>query len=158
MKLASGNAPVQRLREAGVTIGIGTDGAASNNDLDMFDELRDAAMVGKLGADDASAVPAEAAVEMATQGGADLLDLDSGRIEAGANADLAVVDLEAPHLTPAHDLVSHLSYAARGSDVRHTVCDGRVLLRDREVTTFDEAAVRERAADHARDLVARADA
>ncbi|MFB6087090.1 MAG: amidohydrolase [Haloarculaceae archaeon] len=158
MKLASGMAPVQRLREAGVTVGIGTDGPASNNDLDMFDELRDAAMVGKLAADDASAVPAAAAVEMATQGSAALLGVDSGRIEPGANADLAVVDLDRPHLTPANDLVSHLAYAARGSDVRHTVCDGRVLMRDREVETFDEAAVRERAAERARDLLARASA
>ena len=156
MKLASGMAPVQDLREAGVTVGIGTDGAASNNDLDAFDEVRDAAMIGKLAAEDASAVPAEAVVEMVTQGSADLLGFDSGRIEAGANADLAVVDLTAPHLTPAHDLVSHLAYAVRGGDVRHTVCDGAVLLRDREVLTLDERAVRERANERARDLVARA--
>ena len=158
MKLASGMAPVQELREAGVTVGIGTDGAASNNDLDAFDEVRDAAMIGKLAADDASAVPAGAAVEMVTQGSSDLLDIDGGRVEAGASADLAVVDLEAAHLTPAHDLVSHLAYAVRGSDVRHTVCDGEVLMRDREVLTLDEAAVRERASEHARDLVARAEA
>ena len=75
MKLASGLAPVEQLREAGVTVALGTDGAASNNDLDMFGELRDAAMVGKLAADDASAVPASAVVEMATQGGADALGL-----------------------------------------------------------------------------------
>jgi len=155
MKLASGMAPVQAMLDAGVTVGLGTDGAASNNDLDMFDELRDAAMVGKLAADDASAVPAAAAVEMATANGADLLGFDSGRIEAGANADLAVVDLEAAHLTPAHDLVSHLAYAVRGSDVCHTVCDGDVLMRDREVTVFDEAALRERAGEHAASLVAR---
>ncbi len=158
MKLASGMAPVQRLRDAGVTVGIGTDGAASNNDLDAFDEVRDAAMIGKLAADDASAVPAEAVVEMVTQGSADLLGFDSGRVEAGANADLAVIDLDAPHLTPAHDLVSHLAYAVHGSDVRHTVCDGEVLMRDREVLTLDEAAVRERANEHARDLIARAEA
>jgi len=156
-KLASGMAPVQRYREAGVTVGIGTDGAASNNDLDMFDEVRDAAMIGKLAADDASAVPAEAAVEMATQGGADLLGFDGGRIEAGAVADLAVVDLDAAHLTPAHDLVSHLAYAARGSDVRHTVCDGQVLMRDRDVVGVDERAVRERASEHAHELVQRAE-
>jgi 5-methylthioadenosine/S-adenosylhomocysteine deaminase len=156
MKLASGMAPVQRLREAGVTVAVGTDGAASNNDLDMFDELRDAAMLGKLAADDAAAVPAAAAVEMATAGGADALGLDAGRVEAGAAADLAVVDFEVPHLTPAHDTVSHLAYAARGSDVRHTVCDGAVLMRDREVRTLDEAAVLERATERASDLVARA--
>ncbi|MYL16696.1 amidohydrolase family protein [Halorubrum terrestre] len=155
MKLASGMAPVQRLREAGVTVALGTDGAASNNDLDVFDEMRDAAMLGKLAADDASAVPAAAVVEMATAGGADALNLPGGRIEAGAVADLAVVDLDAPHLTPVHDPVSHLAYAARGSDVRHTVCDGQVLMRDREVLTLDAEAVQERAANAARDLVER---
>ena len=155
MKLASGMAPVQRLRDAGVTVALGTDGAASNNDLDVFDEMRDAAMLGKLAADDASAVPAAAVVEMATAGGAEALGLPGGRIEPGAAADLAVVDLDAPHLTPVHDPVSHLAYAARGSDVRHTVCDGEVLMRDREVLTLDADAVQERAAAAARDLVDR---
>jgi len=156
MKLASGMAPVQAMRDAGVTVALGTDGAASNNDLDLFDELRDAAMLGKLATGDAAAVPAEAAVEMATAGGARALGFDSGRIEAGANADLAVVDFSAPHLTPVHDYVSHLAYAATGSDVRHTVCDGEVLLRDREVLPLDEAAVRERAAARAATVAERA--
>jgi 5-methylthioadenosine/S-adenosylhomocysteine deaminase len=155
MKLASGMAPVARLREAGVTVALGTDGAASNNDLDLFDEMRDAAMVGKLAADDASAVPAAAVVEMATRAGADALGLPGGRIEEGAAADLAVVDLDAPHLTPVHDPVSQLAYAARGSDVRHTICDGEVLMRDREVLTLDADAVQERAATAASDLVER---
>jgi len=157
MKLASGMAPVQRLLDAGVAVGLGTDGAASNNDLDLFDELRDAAMLGKLAADDASAVAAPDAVRMATAGGAAVLGVDAGRIEPGAAADLAVVDLDAPHLTPDHDLVSHLAYAVRGSDVRHTVCDGTVLMRDREVLPLDERAVMARAERHARDLLARAD-
>ena len=155
MKLASGMAPVQRLREAGVTVALGTDGAASNNDLDVFDEMRDAAMLGKLAADDAAAVPAGAVVEMATAGGAEALGLPGGRVEAGAAADLAVVDLDAPHLTPVHDPVSHIAYAARGSDVRHTVCDGELLMRDREVLTLDADAVQERAATAASDLVER---
>ena len=157
MKLASGMAPVQAMLDAGVPVALGTDGAASNNDLDVFDELRDAAMLGKLAADDAAAVSAESAFRMATEGGADALGVDAGRIEAGANADLAVVDLEAAHLTPEHDLLSHLVYAARGSDVRHTVCDGEVLMRDRDVRAFDEAAVRERAQEHAEAVVARAE-
>ncbi|MFC7069978.1 amidohydrolase [Halobaculum lipolyticum] len=156
-KLNSGMAPVQELLDAGVPVALGTDGAASNNDLDLFDELRDAAMIGKLAADDATAVDAETAFGMATAGGAAALGFDAGRIEAGAAADLAVVDLDAPHLTPEHDLVSHLVYAARGSDVRHTVCDGRVLMRDRDVLAFDESAVRERAQEHAEALVARAE-
>ncbi|AWB26672.1 amidohydrolase [Halococcoides cellulosivorans] len=156
MKLASGMAPVQRLLDAGVPVALGTDGAASNNDLDVFGEMRDAALVGKLAADDASAVDAQSAVEMATAGGADVLGFESGRIEAGANADLAVLDLDAPHLTPQHDLVSHLVYAARGSDVRHTVCDGQVLMADREVQTLDADAVRERAISEATALLDRA--
>ncbi|ELY65713.1 amidohydrolase [Natrinema versiforme] len=157
MKLASGMAPVERLREAGVTVGLGTDGAASNNDLSMLDEARDAAMLGKLAADDASAVPAEAVVDMLTRDSAAAIGLESGRLEAGAPADLAVIDLEKPHLTPRHDLVSHLAYAAAAADVRHTVCDGRVLMRDRDVLTLDEAAVRERALEAADSLVARAE-
>ena len=157
MKLASGMAPVQAMRDAGVRVGLGTDGAASNNDLDAFDELRDAAMVGKIAAEDVSAMAAETVVEIATAGGADLFGIASGRIEAGANADLAVIDLDRPHLTPAHDFVSHLAYAVRGSDVRHTVCDGTVLMRDREVLTLEEATVRERAEERARELVARAE-
>ncbi len=157
MKLASGMAPVQALLDAGVTVGLGTDGAASNNDLDMFDEIRDAAMLGKLAADDASAVAAASAVGLATAGSADAIGVNAGRIGAGANADLAVIDLNAGHLTPRHDLVSHLAYAARGSDVRHTVCAGDVLMRDREVTTLDAIAVRDRAEAQAADLVSRAE-
>ncbi|RQG89183.1 amidohydrolase [Natrarchaeobius halalkaliphilus] len=157
MKLASGMTPVQRLLEAGVTVGLGTDGAASNNDLSMLDEARDAAMIGKLAADDASAVPASAVVEMMTRGSAEAIGLDSGRLEAGAPADLAVIDVDRPHLTPHHDLVSHLAYAAAAADVRHTVCDGRVLMRDREVKTLDEPSVLERASRTAASLVDRAD-
>jgi 5-methylthioadenosine/S-adenosylhomocysteine deaminase len=156
MKLASGMAPVQAMCDAGVTVGLGTDGSASNNDLDMFDEMRDAAMVGKLAADDASAVDAPTAVELATTGSAAALGFASGRVEAGANADLAVLDLDAPHLTPPHNLVSHLAYAAKGSDVRHTVCDGQVLMRDRELLTVDEGVAREEATERAESLFARA--
>jgi 5-methylthioadenosine/S-adenosylhomocysteine deaminase len=157
MKLASGMAPVQRLLDAGVPAGLGTDGAASNNDLDLFDEMRDAAMVGKLAADDAAAMDAATVVDLATAGGAAVAGLPGGRIEACAAADLAVVDFETPHLTPAHDPVSHLVYAARGSDVRHTVCDGDVLMRDREVLALDASAARAEAAERAADLVARAE-
>jgi 5-methylthioadenosine/S-adenosylhomocysteine deaminase len=156
MKLASGMAPVQRLLDAGVPVGLGTDGAASNNDLDLFGEMRDAAMLGKLAADDASAVAAPDVVRMATEWGADVVGLPAGRVEPGGTADLAVVDFEAPHLTPVHDHVSHLVYAARGSDVRHTICDGTVLVREGSVTTLDESRVRATAADRAASAVERA--
>ncbi|MFC3959038.1 amidohydrolase [Halovivax cerinus] len=157
MKLASGMAPVQALLDAGVTVGLGTDGAASNNDLSLLDEARDAAMIGKLAADDAAAVAAADVVEMATAGSAEAIGLPAGRLETGAPADLAVIDLSGPHLTPHHDLVSHLAYAAAASDVRHTVCDGRVLMRDRDVRTLDADRVRERAAAEAAALVERAE-
>ncbi|AOW79368.1 5-methylthioadenosine/S-adenosylhomocysteine deaminase [Halodesulfurarchaeum formicicum] len=156
MKLASGMAPVEALLDAGVPLALGTDGAASNNDLDMFDEMRDAALLGKLAADDASAVPAEAVIEMATAGGARALDLPGGEVTPGAAADLIVVDFEAPRMTPVHDHVSHLVYAAQGSDVRHTVVDGEVLMRDREVQPLDERAVRETAQTRAARLAERA--
>jgi 5-methylthioadenosine/S-adenosylhomocysteine deaminase len=156
MKLASGIAPVQQLLDAGVTVAVGTDGPASNNDLDVFDEMRDAAMVGKLESEDASAVAAEAVVRAATAGGAETLGFDAGRIEEGALADFAVLDLDAPHLTPENDLVSHLAYAVRGSDVRHTVVGGEVLMRDREVRTLAVDPVRREAQRHADEAIARA--
>ena len=156
MKLASGLAPVVDLLDAGVPVGIGTDGPASNNDLDMIEELRQAALVGKIAADAASATDAATVVHMATEGSAQLLGLDTGVIEPNAPADLAVIDLERPHFTPAHDLVSHLVYAANGADVRHTICDGTVLMRDRNVVVFDEDEVRATASERASDLLARA--
>ncbi|PSP78504.1 S-adenosylhomocysteine deaminase [Halobacteriales archaeon QS_1_68_20] len=157
MKLNSGIAPVQDMLDAGVDVGVATDGPASNNDLDQFDELRDAAMIGKLGADDPTAVSAASAVEMATWRAADVLGMDVGRLEEGAPADLAVVDFEKPHLTPQHDLVSLLAYAVRGGDVRHTVCDGTVLMANREVLTLDEDRVRREATERAQDLLERAE-
>ncbi|SIR49940.1 5-methylthioadenosine/S-adenosylhomocysteine deaminase [Haladaptatus litoreus] len=156
MKLASGMAPIQAMLDAGVTVGLGTDGTASNNDLDMFGEMRDAAMLGKLASNDASAVDAESVVRMATEGSATALGFNSGRIEEGANADLAVLDLSASHLTPRHDLVSHLAYAARGSDVIHTICDGNVLMADKEVLIMDERSVRKKAEKRAKDAIERA--
>ncbi|MFW6448142.1 MAG: amidohydrolase [Halobacteriota archaeon] len=156
LKLASGIAPVESLLRAGVPTGIGTDGPASNNDLDMFEELRLAALLAKFREDDARVVPAGRAVDLATGAGAALLGLERYGLEPGAPADLAVVDLGAPHYAPEHDLLSHLAYVAKAADVRHTVCDGRVLMRDRSVTTLDEAAVRERAARRARALIDRA--
>lgn len=155
MKLASGMAPVEQLLENGVGLALGTDGAASNNDLDMFAEMQDAALLGKLAAGDAAAVPAEAVLRMATAGGAAALGLPGGRIEPGAAADLIVVDFQTPRLTPVHEYVSHLVYAVQGNDLRHTIVDGEVLMADREVRSLDEAAVRERASERADRLAGR---
>lgn len=156
MKLASGMAPIETLREAGVSVGIGTDGAASNNDLDMFDELQDAALLGKLASDDPRAIPAESAVRMATSEGADVIGIQTGRIAEGWPADLAVIDMSAPHLQPGNDPVSHLAYAVTGADVLHTVCDGTVLMRDRECLTVDESEVIDRAQSATASLLDRA--
>lgn len=156
LKLASGIAPIEAAVTAGVPVGIGTDGPASNNDLDMLEELRLAALLAKVEADDAAVLAAETAIHLATAGGAAMLGLDTGHIAPGAPADLAVVDLEAPHFTPPHDVRSHLVYVANRGDVRHTVCDGQVLMRDREVLVLDETSVRETATRRARAAIERA--
>jgi 5-methylthioadenosine/S-adenosylhomocysteine deaminase len=142
LKLGCGIAPVPRLLSAGVTVGLGTDGAVSSNSLDVLGAVRQAALVHKAGGD-ATAVGAERAVRMATVEGARALGLGEhlGSLEAGKRADLIVLDLDAPHLRPLHDPWSTLAYAAHSSDVRDTVVDGRVLMRDRELRTLDERAV-----------------
>ena len=143
MKLASGAAPVPGYLAAGVAVGLGTDGAASNNDLDMFEAMRQAAFLHKLVTRDPTAVSAGTALEMATVGGARVLGLQDriGSLEAGKRADLIVVRMDAPRQTPMYDPVSHLVYATRGDDVDATVVNGRVLMRGGRVLTLDEAAV-----------------
>ncbi|MFJ9122567.1 amidohydrolase [Streptomyces sp. NPDC102340] len=142
LKLGCGIAPVPRLLSAGVTVGLGTDGAVSSNTLDVLGAVRQAALVHKADGDP-TAVGAEQAVRMATIEGARALGLGDalGSIEVGKRADLAVLDLNRPHLTPRHDPYAMLAYAAQASDVRDTVVDGRVLMRDRTLTTLDEGAV-----------------
>jgi 5-methylthioadenosine/S-adenosylhomocysteine deaminase len=143
MKLASGIAPVEPLRRAGVAVGLGTDGAASNNDLDMFEAMRQAAFLHKLVADDPRAIPAPVALEMATIDGARVLGMEKtlGSLEAGKRADLLVVSMSAARQTPMYDPVSHLVYVTRGDDVRTTIVNGRVLMRDRKVLTLDSRQV-----------------
>jgi 5-methylthioadenosine/S-adenosylhomocysteine deaminase len=143
MKLASGVAPVPKLRAAGITLGLGTDGAASNNDLDMFEAMRQAAFLHKLASKDPQAVPASVALEMATIGGARALGLDKkiGSLEVGKRADLIVVAMNGARQTPMYNPVSHLVYVAHGDDVRTTVVNGKVLMRDRQMRTLDERVV-----------------
>lgn len=143
MKLASGAAPVTKWLSAGIASGIGTDGAASNNDLDMFEAMRTASFLQKLATGDPRALPAKTALEMATIGGARALGLGgrTGSLEPGKLADVIVVGMAAPHQTPLYDPISHLVYATRGSDVRDVLVHGKVLMRDRKVTTLDRAAI-----------------
>jgi 5-methylthioadenosine/S-adenosylhomocysteine deaminase len=143
MKLASGIAPVEALRKAGVAVGLGTDGAASNNDLDMFEAMRQAAFLHKLVAGDPRAIPAPVALEMATIDGARVLGMERtiGSLEAGKRADLLVVSMASARQTPMYDPVSHLVYVTRGDDVTTTIVNGRVLMRDRKVLTLDARQV-----------------
>jgi 5-methylthioadenosine/S-adenosylhomocysteine deaminase len=143
MKLASGTAPVPKYLAAGVSLGLGTDGAASNNDLDMFEAMRQAAFLHKLQAKDPRAVPAAAALEMATLGGARALGMASeiGSLEPGKRADLIVVGMRRARQTPRYDALSHLVYTTRGDDVETTIVNGKVLMRDRHVLTLNEGAV-----------------
>ncbi len=143
MKLASGTAPVPAMQAAGLPVGLGTDGAASNNDLDMFEAMRQAAFLHKLSSKDPRAVPAGDALAMATIDAARALNMSGriGSLEPGKQADLIIVDMSAPRQTPMYDPVSHLVYVTRGDDVRTTIVDGRVLMRDRKVLTLNEGAV-----------------
>jgi 5-methylthioadenosine/S-adenosylhomocysteine deaminase len=143
MKLASGTAPVTAYLRTGVALGLGTDGAASNNDLDMFEAMRVASLLHKLQTNDPRALSAKTALEMATIGGARALGMDRqiGSLERGKRADLIVVGTSDARHTPMYDPVSHLVYVTRGDDVRTTVVHGKVLMRDRKVLTLDEAAV-----------------
>ena len=143
MKLASGTAPVVDYLEAGVTVGLGTDGAASNNDLDMFEAMRFAAFLQKHARNDPRALPAPAVLDMATRNGAEALGLGAqvGSLEVGKRADVIMVDTRGPRQTPMFDPVAHLVYSAHGDDVTTTIVNGKVLMRDRKVLTLNEAAV-----------------
>jgi 5-methylthioadenosine/S-adenosylhomocysteine deaminase len=156
MKLASGTAPVREMLAEGLRLGLGTDGAASNNDLDMFEEMLTAALLAKHASGDPTVAPAPAVLEMATLGGARALGMEDriGSLEPGKHADLVVVALDEPRMHPLYDPVSHLVYVAKGADVRHVVVEGRVIMRDRRVLTLDEKAVVAEA-DRMRDQVRR---
>jgi 5-methylthioadenosine/S-adenosylhomocysteine deaminase len=143
MKLASGTAPVPAYLKAGLPVGLGTDGAASNNDLDMFEAMRLASLLHKLQTGDPQAVPARAALEMATIGGARALGMDRriGSLEPGKRADLIIVSMTGTRQTPLYDPISHLVYTTRGDDVDTTIVNGRILMRGRKVLTLDAEAV-----------------
>ena len=132
LKLASGFAPIARIAGDGVNIALGTDGAASNNRLDLLGEMRLAALLGKAVARNAEAIPAHSALRAATLGGAAALGLEPkiGSIVPGKEADLTAVDLSAPELSPCYDPVSHLVYAAGREHVSHVWVRGRLILED----------------------------
>jgi 5-methylthioadenosine/S-adenosylhomocysteine deaminase len=143
MKLASGTAPVPGYLKADVAIGLGTDGAASNNDLDMFEAMRFAALLHKHASRDPRALSARSALELATIRGARALGMEKriGSLEAGKRADVITVSVSGARQTPMYDAVSHLVYVIRGDDVQNTIVDGRIVMRNRKVLTLDEKAV-----------------
>lgn len=143
MKTAAGVAPIAALLKAGARVGLGTDGAASNNDLDMWEEMRLAALLQKVEQMNPEVLPAATALTMATRGGAAAIGLGDtvGRIEPGYRADLIAVDYTDVHHQPSYDVVSHLVYVTDEQDVSTVVVDGQVLMRDREVLTIDTERV-----------------
>ncbi len=143
MKTASGVAPIPKYLRAGVSIGLGTDGAASNNDLDMFEAMRIAALLAKHDSADPSTLSARTVLEMATIRGARALGMDGriGSLEPRKRADLITVSVSGARQTPMYDPISHLVYVIHGDDVRNTVVNGKVLMRDRNVLTLDATAV-----------------
>jgi 5-methylthioadenosine/S-adenosylhomocysteine deaminase len=147
MKIAAGVAPIPKLLKAGVRVGLGTDGPASNNDLNLFEEMDTALKLQKITTMDAAALHAREAVEMATIGGARALHMEDaiGSIEAGKKADLIVIGLDAPNAIPLYDVYSHIAYALKASDVESMVVNGQVLMSERRLLTLDTLAIAARA-------------
>jgi 5-methylthioadenosine/S-adenosylhomocysteine deaminase len=143
MKLASGVAPIPRLLNEGICVGMGTDGCASNNDLDLFLEMDSVAKVHKAKTLDPTVMDALTVLKMATINGARALGLDQtiGSLEIGKKADLIIIDTNKPHLTPMYNPVSHLVYAAMGSDVTTSIINGNVVMENGQIKTMDIKAV-----------------
>lgn len=156
LKLASGVAPIPELLNRGITVGLGTDGAASNNNLDLWGEMSLAARLHKVWRRDPTLLPAAEVVALATREGAQALGLGGriGTLSPGKEADLIVLDLNRPHLTPLYDPFSHLAYAARAADVRHVMAQGRWLLFDRQFTTLNWSEIAARLRRDSPDLAA----
>jgi 5-methylthioadenosine/S-adenosylhomocysteine deaminase len=147
MKLASGVAPVPELLARGVTVGLGTDGCASNNNLDLFQEMDSAAKLHKVHRLDPTVMPSSVVLEMATLGGARVLGLEKeiGSLEVGKKADIIILDLNRPHLQPVYNIVSQLVYSAVGADVRDVIIDGKLVMHDRQLLTLDEETILQKA-------------
>jgi len=147
MKLASGIAPVPDFLEAGITVGLGTDGCASNNNLDLFQEMNVAAKLHKVNTLDPTIMDARTVLKMATIESAKAIGLDKkiGSLEIGKLADLIIIDTNSPHLVPMYDPVSHIVYTIRGSDVRDVFVGGKMIIRNKKLLTIDLAGVMKRA-------------
>lgn len=157
MKIASGTPKIKTLIDLGITVGIGTDGPASNNNLDMFEEMKTAALLQKIRYMDPTVLQAQQVLEMATTDGAKSLGLEKtvGSLEVGKKADIILIDFRKPHLTPLHDPYANIVYSARGSDVDTVIVDGKLLMEGRKVKTLDEEEVMQKAQQAASELLTR---
>ncbi|MBM4240533.1 MAG: amidohydrolase family protein [Euryarchaeota archaeon] len=157
MKLASGVSPVDKMLKNGICVSLGTDGAASNNNLDMLEEMKTAALLQKVHNLDPTALSAEKVFEMATMGGATALGLEReiGSIEVGRKGDLVLLDMKTPHLTPFRHPISHIVYSANGGDVSTVICNGEIMMRDKELKILNEKEVLNMAEEAANDLISR---
>ena len=151
MKLASGIAPVTELLTRGVTVGLGTDGCASNNNLDIFTEMDMAAKLHKIRTMDPTVLDSVTVLRMATIEGAKALGMEdiTGSLEPGKKADIIILDLDKPHLTPMYNPYSHIVYAARGNDVSHSIINGQLVMEDRRLLNLDIEEIMERAREKA---------
>ena len=156
MKLASGTAPVVRMLALGIPVGLGTDGAASNNDLDMFEAMRFAALLHKLNSMSPTTLPAESVVEMATLGGARALGLQGeiGSLEPGKRADLIVIETDRAHSVPLYNVYSHLVYALKGLDVTTSIINGQLVMSEGRVLTLDEKRIKQKAKEYRQRILA----
>ncbi len=157
MKLAAGVAPVPEMLKRSIKVGLGTDGCASNNDLDMFREMDTAAKIHKVTLLDPTVMSAQIVLKMATLDGASVLGLDKfiGSIEIGKQADIILVDMNQPHLTPLYNCHSQLVYAARGADVKTSIIHGKTVMKDRQLLTIDLPTAMENVREIAADIIAR---
>jgi len=145
MKLGAGISPVPAMLKGGVNVGLGTDGAASNNDLDLWEEIRMAALLHKVNTGDPTALPAKQALSMATRIGAKAIHMDQevGQLSVGRQADLIQLNLDETHHLPLYDVISHLVYVLDSSDVVTTIVAGQILMQDGNVLTIDESKLRQ---------------
>lgn len=157
MKLASGVSPISKLLSKGICVSLGTDGAASNNNLDLLEEMKIAALLQKVNTLDPTAASAEEVFKMATINGATVLGLEDeiGTIEVGKKADVALVNMKAAHLTPIRHPVSHLVYSANGGDVDTVICNGKILMQERELVVLNEKEVMLQAEEASKNLLSR---
>jgi 5-methylthioadenosine/S-adenosylhomocysteine deaminase len=154
MKLASGVMPYAEMLDAGITVSLGTDGCASNNDLDMFESMKFASLLQKVYRHDATILPAKEALDMGTINGAYALGINTGAIEPGRLADIILIDLKRPELTPMNNMTANIVYSANGSCVDTVICDGKILMEKRVVKGEDE--IMDKATEVAKDLFSRA--